>query len=109
MFSFSFLIIFVSNFHSWLNGFVDRRYTKPNLKLVNKASLDKLLRAEIYVNEADGQLRAAHLILGYTPLLFAFQAPKCVIKARDPRLHRINVAYKGFIIPEGIPLPQHTS
>ena len=72
-------------------------------------SLDKVLKAEIYVNEADGQLRAAHLILGYTPLSFAFQAPKCVIRACDPRLHRISVAYKGFVVPEGIPLPQYTS
>ena len=71
--------------------------------------MDKLLKAKIYVNKADGQLRAAHLILGYTPLSFAFQAPKCVIRARDPRLHRINVAYEGFIVPEGIPLPQYTS
>ena len=91
------------------NGFADRRYTKPNLRLVNKASLDKVLKAEIYVNEADGQLRAAHLILGYTPLSFAFQVPKCVIRARNPRLHRISVAFKGFIIPEGIPLPEDTS
>ena len=60
------------------------------------------------MNEADGQLRAAHLILGYTPLSFAFQAPKYVIKARDPRLHRISVAYQGFIFPEGVPLPKDT-
>ena len=60
------------------------------------------------MNEADGQLRAAHLILGYTPLSFGFQAPKCVIRARDPRLHRISVAYEGFIVPEGLPLPQYT-
>ena len=91
------------------NGFADRRFTKPNFKLVNKASLDKVLKAEIYVNEADSQLRAAHLVLRYTPLSFAFQAPKCVIRARDPRLHSISVAYKEFIVPEGIPLSQNTS
>ena len=91
------------------NGFADRRYTKPNIKLVNKASLDKVLKAEIYVNEADGQLRAAHLILSYTPLSFAFQVPKCVIRAHDPRLYCISVAYKGFVAPEGIPHPQYTS
>ena len=96
------------NFNSRINGFADRHYTKPNLRLVNKASLDKLLKAEIYVNEIDGQLRAAHLILGYTPLSFGFQASKCVIRARDPRLHRISVAYEGFIVPEGIPLPKYT-
>ena len=37
-----------------------------------------------------------------------FRSPKCVIRARDPRLHRISVAYEGFIVPEGIPLPQYT-
>ena len=31
-----------------------------------------------------------------------------MIRARDPRLHRISVAYEGFIVPEGIPLPQYT-
>ena len=61
------------------------------------------------MNEVDGQLWATHLILGYTPLSFASQAPKCVIRARDPQLHCISVAYEGFIVPEGIPLPQYTS
>ena len=60
------------------------------------------------MNEADSQLRAAHLILGYTPLSLVFQAPKYVIKARDPRLHRISVAYQGFVIPEGVPIPEST-
>ena len=90
-------------------GFANKCYTKPNLRLVDKASLDKVLKVEIYVNEADGQLRAAQLILGYTPLSSIFQAPKYVIRARDPRLHHISVAYTGFIVPEGIPLPQYTS
>ena len=31
-----------------------------------------------------------------------------MIRARDPRLHRISVAYEGFIVLEGIPLPQYT-
>ena len=90
------------------NDFIDRRTTKPQLSLVNKVSLDRILRSEVFVNEADGQLRAAHLILGYTPISLAFQAPKCVIKANDPRLHRISVAYEGFIIPEGIPILEGT-
>ena len=68
-------------------------------------SLDRVLQAKIYANESDGQLRAAHLILGY--ISRAFQAPSCVIRARDPRLHRINVAYEGFIVPQGIPLPRY--
>ena len=60
------------------------------------------------MNEADGQLRVAHLILGYMPISRAFQALRCVIKARDPRLHRISVAYEGFVVPEGIPIPEGT-
>ena len=84
------------------NDFADNRSTKPLLSLVNRVNLDKILRSEVYVNEADGQLRVAHLILRYTPICRAFQAPKCVIKTRDPRLHRISVAYEGFVVPEGI-------
>ena len=71
-------------------------------------NLDRILRSEVYVNEANSPLNAAHLILGYTPISRAFQAPKCVIKAKDPRLHRINVAYEGFVVPEGIPIPEGT-
>ena len=67
--------------------------------------MDRVLQAEIYVNESDGQLRAAHLILGYNPISCAFQAPLCVIRAKDPRLRRISVAYEGFVVPQGIPLP----
>ena len=82
--------------------------TKPLLRLVKRASLDRILQFEVYVNEADGQLRATHLILGYTPISYAFQAPRCVIRAKDPWLHRISVAYEGFVAPEGIPLPKST-
>ena len=80
----------------------------PSLRLVNKASLDRILQSEVYVNESDSQLRATHLILGYTPISRAFQAPKCVIRAKDPRLHRISVAYEGFVVPKGIPLPRYS-
>ena len=80
----------------------------PSLRLVNKASLDRVLQVEIYVNESDGQLRAAHLILGYNPILRAFQAPLCVIRAKDPRLRRISVAYEGFVVPQGVLLPRYS-
>ena len=62
----------------------------------------------MYVNESDSQLRATHLILGYTPISRAFQASKCVIRAKDPWLHRISVAYEGFVVPKGIPLPRYS-
>ena len=73
--------------------------TTPSLCLINNVILDRILQAEVYVNESDGQLRPAHLILGYNPISHAFQAPMCVIRARDPRLHRISVAYEGFVVP----------
>ena len=84
---------------------VDPHATTPSLRLVNKASLDRVLQVEIYFNESNGQLRAAHLILDYNPISHSFQAPSCVIKAKDPRLHRISVAYEGFVVPQGVPLP----
>ena len=62
----------------------------------------------MYVNEPDSQLRATHLILGYKPISHAFQALRCVIRAKDPQLHRISVAYEGFVVPEGVPLPRNT-
>ena len=62
----------------------------------------------MYVNEADDQLRVAHLILRYTPISRAFQAPRCVIRAKDPRLHRISVANEEFVVSEGISLPKST-
>ena len=86
----------------------DPRATTPSLCLVNKASLDRVLQVEIYVNESDGQLRAAHLILDYNPISRAFQAPSCVIRAKDPRLRRISVAYEGFVVPQGISLPRYS-
>ena len=51
----------------------------------------------------DGQLRAAYLILDYIPISKSFQAPKCVIKAQDPRLQRISVAAPSFLITSSIP------
>ena len=60
------------------------------------------------MNEVDGQLRATHVILRYKPISLAFQAPKCVIKAKDPCLHQISVVYEGFIILDGVLIPEGT-
>ena len=68
--------------------------------------MDNILKAEVFVNEDDNQLRVAHLILGYTLISRAFQAPKCVIKAHDLCLCRICVAVEGFLLPEGTSIPE---
>ena len=84
------------------NDFADKTASIPNFNLVNQPSLDKILKAEVFVH-TNGQLRAAHLILDYIPISKSFQAPKCVIKAKDPRLQRINVAAPGFLLSGPIP------
>ena len=50
----------------------DRHATKPNFSLVNREGLDKILKVEVFVNEDDDQLQAAHLILRITPISHAF-------------------------------------
>ena len=74
--------------------------------LVNRASVDNILKAEVFMNKDDNQLRVAHLILGYTPISRAFQAPKCVIKAHYHRLRRICVTVEGFLLLEGASIPE---
>ena len=102
------MIFFVS-----LDGFADRNVAIPNFNLMNQSSLDKILKAEVFVH-INSQLRVAHLILDYIPISKSFQAPKCIIKARNPRLHQISVAALDFLttnpIPEGTltitPIPE---
>ena len=84
------------------NGVVDKNAIVPDFSLMNQASLDKILKAEVFVH-TNGQLRAAHLILDYMSVSNAFQAPKCIIKARDPRLQRISVATPRFLIISSVP------
>jgi len=91
------MMLFVS-----LDSFADKRAAIPNFSLVNQQSLDKILKAEVFVR-IDKQLRAAHLILDYVPISKSFQALKCVIKARVPRLQRISIAAPGFLISSPVP------
>ena len=66
-------------------GFADKVHTTPRLNLVNIQALNFLLRSEIYVS-ADGQLRAAPLILDYEPLTRALVEAGQAIRASSPRL-----------------------
>ena len=100
-------------FLSLFDGFADPHADMPNLNLVNQTSLDKILKAEVFVH-TDGQLRATHLILDYISIFKSFLVPKCVIKARDPWLQRISIAAPDFFlsgpVPEGTlttePIPE---
>ena len=51
--------------------FADKYSTILNLNLINERDLTKILKVEIFVHK-DGQLRAAHLILGYDPISSSF-------------------------------------
>ena len=75
----------------------DKHFMTPNLNLVNEPNLTRILQSKIFVH-TDGQLRATHIILGYKPISTSFQAPKYIIKVKDPWLHQINVAVPGFLI-----------
>ena len=89
-------IFFVDDVFCFPNGFTNKHATILNINLVNQLSLDKIFKAKVFVH-SDGQLRVAHLILGYNLLSSSFQASKCVIKAKDPRLHQISVAALHFL------------
>ena len=82
--------------------FADKAHVAPRLSLANVPALNYLLRSEIYVSE-DGQLRAAHLVLGYQPLSSSFQAVGHAIRAGSPRLARIDVSRDGFLAEHDLP------
>ena len=95
-----------SNYVFIFGKFADKYSAIPNLNLVNEPDLTKILKAEIFVHK-EGQLRVTHLILGYDPISPSFQAPKYVIKAKDPGLQQINIIVPGFLAstpPEGTQL-----
>ena len=81
--------------------FADPHAFERHLHLVNRADLETILRAEVFMNEGDHQVKAAHKILGYDPIQKSFAAPKYVIKAKDPWLQKITVAEHGFFFPGG--------
>ena len=81
--------------------FADPRAFERNFHLTNRGDLETILKAVIFVNEADNQVRAVHKILRYNPIQKSFAVPKHVIRANDPRLQKITVVEHGFLIPEG--------
>ena len=84
------------NYNFLLGCFADRAHVASWLSHTNVQALNYLLRLEIFVNE-DGQLRVAHLILGYEPLSCVFLVVGQSIRAGSPRLARINVSKPRFL------------
>ena len=81
--------------------FADPHAFERHFHLVNRVNLETILKAEVFVNEGDNQVRAAHKILRYDPIQKSFSALKYVIRVKDPCLHKITVTEHGFLLPEG--------
>ena len=80
----------------------DRRHVAPQLSLTNVAALNYLLRSKIFVSE-DRQLRVVHLILDFEPISRTFQEIGHAIRARDPRINRIDVSRPDFLARDDLP------
>ena len=78
------------------------RLVTPRLSHTNVAALNYLLQSEIFVSE-DRQLRAVHLILDFEPISRVFQEIGHAIRARDPRINRIDVSKPDFLAREDLP------
>ena len=91
-------------------SFADPHAYQRHFHLVNRVDLEIVLQAAVLVNDEDGQVRAAHKILGYAPVQKSFANPRHVFSASRPRLSKITVVETGFLIskvssvPESIPL-----
>ena len=90
-------------------AFVDEHTYARHFHLVNRADLETVLQAAVFVNDRDGQVRAAHKILGYPPVQKSFTDARHVISACCPWLSKITIVETGFLIsqepavPESIP------
>ena len=94
-----YILFFSCTFILWLPflaTFADKDFTTKNRGLVNFEDLNYILRSEFFLQK-DGQLRATHVILRYTPISTRFQSLKNIIKNKDPRLARIVIVVKGFL------------
>ena len=62
--------------------------------------METVLQAAIFVNDRDGQVRAAHKILGYPPVQKSFADARHVISASRPWLPKITVVETRFLISQ---------
>ena len=67
----------------FLATLADKNQVVPRLSFTNIATLNFLLRSEIFVSE-DGQLQAVYLILEFELISKIFQEVGHAIKAGDP-------------------------
>nr|XP_023889674.1 probable leucine-rich repeat receptor-like protein kinase At1g35710 [Quercus suber] len=63
--------------------------------LVNKEDLEVVLKAELFLNEVDNQVKAAYKILGYDPAQKSFPVPTHIIRARSSSSHQATEIEEG--------------
>ena len=85
----------MTNLHLFL--FSDKQAFKKKKQSINSMDLNRLLRSPIY-QHSNGQLRAAYLILNYSPVYRSFQALGKAITTRHPLLPYIDIHCKGYIL-----------
>ena len=86
--------------------FADLHAFERHFYLTNRGDLETILKAVVFVNETDNQVKAAHKILGYNPIQKSFAAPKHLIRTNNPRLQKIATVEHGFLILKGSPVPE---
>ena len=87
--------------------FVDTHAYQRHFHLVNRADLETVLQAAVFVNDGDGQVRAAHKILGYPPVQKSFADARHVISASRSWLPKITVVETGFLISQEPSVPEN--
>ena len=65
------------------------------------------MQAAVFVNDRNGQVRAAHKILGYPPVQKSFADARHVISARRPWLPKITIVETGFLISQEPAVPEN--
>ena len=80
----------------------NRRHVAPRLSHTNVATLNYVLRSEIFISE-DRQLQAVHLILDFEPISKIFQEIGHAIRAGDPQINRIDVSKPDFLARDDLP------
>lgn len=83
-------------FFSFFGIFANKNSTAPNLNFLNKPKSNEDSQVR-FLSPYKQEITSCSLILGYKLISTSVQSPKNVIKAKDPRLHQINVAVPGFL------------
>ena len=88
---------------AYFGCFANKEHVSPKISCVNVPRLNFLLRSEIFVSK-DRQLWAAHLVLGYKPLLRIHHQDTCqALRAGNPYLAQIDVSKPGFLAKQDLP------